>query len=86
MWHTLETDIRTRCAARNGWISSRSGVCVNDVRFRNRALRAANQLAGRTLYRWWHAAPGDKPAVASNGIAVLPDFAFGSDESPPPTS
>jgi transcriptional regulator GlxA family with amidase domain len=42
-------------------------------------LRAANQLAGRTLYRWWHAAPGDAPAIASNGAAVLPDFAFGSD-------
>jgi transcriptional regulator GlxA family with amidase domain len=41
-------------------------------------LRAANQLAGRTLYRWWHAAPGDKPAIASNGAAVLPDFKWGS--------
>src|SRR5262245_36144891 len=39
-------------------------------------LRAANQLAGRTLYRWWHAAPGDAPAIASNGAAVLPDFTF----------
>jgi transcriptional regulator GlxA family with amidase domain len=42
-------------------------------------LRAANQLAGRTLYRWWHAAPGDKPAIASNGAAVLPDFKLGAD-------
>jgi transcriptional regulator GlxA family with amidase domain len=42
-------------------------------------LRAANQLAGRTLYRWWHAAPEDKPALASNGVAVLPDCKFGSD-------
>jgi len=42
-------------------------------------LRAANQLAGKTLYRWWNAAPGDKPAVASNGAAVLPDLEFGSD-------
>lgn len=42
-------------------------------------LRAANQLSGKTLYRWWHAAPGDKPAIASNGAAVLPDFKFGSD-------
>lgn len=42
-------------------------------------LRAANQLAGKTLYRWWHAAPGDKPAIASNGAAVLPDFKFGAD-------
>lgn len=42
-------------------------------------LRAANQLAGKVLYRWWHAAPGDKPAIASNGAAVLPDFRFGCD-------
>jgi transcriptional regulator GlxA family with amidase domain len=42
-------------------------------------LRAANQLAGKPLYRWWHAAPGDKPAIASNGAAVLPDYAFGAD-------
>lgn len=42
-------------------------------------LRAANQLAGRPLYRWRHAAPGDKPAIASNGVAVLPDLPFGSD-------
>lgn len=42
-------------------------------------LRAANQLAGRTLYRWWHAAPGDAPAIASSGTAVSPDFTLGSD-------
>lgn len=42
-------------------------------------LRAANQLAGKKLYRWWNAAPGDKPALASNGAAVLPDFKFGGD-------
>jgi len=42
-------------------------------------LRAANQLAGKALYRWWNAAPADKPAIASNGAAVLPDFKFGSD-------
>jgi transcriptional regulator GlxA family with amidase domain len=42
-------------------------------------LRAANRLAGRTLYKWWHAAPADKPAIASNGAAVLPDFKFGAD-------
>ena len=42
-------------------------------------LRAANQLSGRILYRWWHAAPEDKPAMASNGAAVLPDFKFGAD-------
>jgi transcriptional regulator GlxA family with amidase domain len=42
-------------------------------------LRAANQISGRPLYRWRHAAPGDAPAIASNGAAVLPDFAFGAD-------
>jgi transcriptional regulator GlxA family with amidase domain len=40
-------------------------------------LRAANQLAGKTLYRWWNATPGDSPAAASNGNSVLPSFAFG---------
>jgi transcriptional regulator GlxA family with amidase domain len=42
-------------------------------------LRAANQLSGKTLYKWWNAAPADKPAVASNGAAVVPDFKFGAD-------
>jgi transcriptional regulator GlxA family with amidase domain len=42
-------------------------------------LRAANQLAGKELYRWSNAAPGDGPALASSGAAVLPDLAFGSD-------
>ena len=42
-------------------------------------LRAANQLAGTALYRWWHAAPGDVPAVASSEITVSPDFPFGGD-------
>jgi transcriptional regulator GlxA family with amidase domain len=42
-------------------------------------LRAANQLTGKTLYRWWHAAPADKPAIASNGAAVIPDHKFGAD-------
>jgi transcriptional regulator GlxA family with amidase domain len=42
-------------------------------------LRAANQLAGRALYRWWHATPSDKPAIASNGAAVLSDFRFGGE-------
>lgn len=42
-------------------------------------LRAANQLAGRSLYRWWHATPDDVPAIASNGAAILPDFKFASD-------
>jgi transcriptional regulator GlxA family with amidase domain len=42
-------------------------------------LRAANQLSGKTLYKWWNAAPADKPAVASNGAAVVPDFKFGAE-------
>lgn len=41
-------------------------------------LRAANHLSGKTLYRWWNAAPGDKPVIASNGAAVLPSFKYGS--------
>lgn len=45
-------------------------------------LRAANQLAGKSLYQWWHAAPGRKPAIASNGAAILPDFRPGSDPGP----
>jgi transcriptional regulator GlxA family with amidase domain len=36
-------------------------------------LRAADLLSGRELYRWWHAAPGGKPVLASNGVAILPD-------------
>ena len=37
-------------------------------------LRAANQLSGQVLYRWWHAAPGKGPVAASNGVAIIPDF------------
>jgi len=36
-------------------------------------LRAANLISGRELYRWWHAAPGGKPVMASNGLAIIPD-------------
>jgi transcriptional regulator GlxA family with amidase domain len=36
-------------------------------------LRAVNLLSGRELYRWWHAAPGGKPVLASNGVAIIPD-------------
>jgi transcriptional regulator GlxA family with amidase domain len=43
------------------------------------ALRAANRLSGKPLYRWWHAAPGNKPAMASSGATVLPDLAIGVD-------
>jgi transcriptional regulator GlxA family with amidase domain len=46
-------------------------------------LRAANQIAGRELYRWWNTAPEDVPANASNGAAVLPNFPFGSMDDPP---
>lgn len=42
-------------------------------------LRAANQLTGKTLYRWCHAAPGDEPATASAGVAISPDLQFSSD-------
>ncbi len=43
------------------------------------ALRAANRLSGKDLYRWWHSAPDNQPAIASSGAAVLPDFTFGAD-------
>jgi transcriptional regulator GlxA family with amidase domain len=36
-------------------------------------LRAANQLSGRSLYRWWHATPAGGPVAASNGVAIIPD-------------
>ena len=36
-------------------------------------LRAANLISGRPLYRWLHAAPGGKPVMASNGLAIIPD-------------
>lgn len=42
-------------------------------------LRAANQIAGKSLYRWSHVTPGGVPAAASNGAAVLPDLTFSSD-------
>jgi transcriptional regulator GlxA family with amidase domain len=42
-------------------------------------LRAANQISGKPLYRWWHAAPGDQPAIASCGVAVVPDFKLESE-------
>jgi transcriptional regulator GlxA family with amidase domain len=42
-------------------------------------LRAANLLAGRELYRWWHAAPSPEPVTASNGVAIIPDFGIGTD-------
>lgn len=42
-------------------------------------LRAANALSGRILYRWWHAAPGDRPVRASNGLTVAPEVAVGAE-------
>ncbi|HET7447413.1 MAG TPA: GlxA family transcriptional regulator [Methyloceanibacter sp.] len=42
-------------------------------------LRAANLLSGKELYRWWHAAPGGKPVMASNGLAIIPDCGTSSD-------
>lgn len=40
-------------------------------------MRAANQLCGQPLYRWWHASPDDRPVSASNGVAILPDVQIG---------
>lgn len=42
-------------------------------------LRAANQLQGRPLYKWWHASPGDAPVSASNGVAILPSVSIAGD-------
>lgn len=43
-------------------------------------LRGANQLAGRPLYRWWHASPSGAPVLASCGAAIVPDFPFGGED------
>lgn len=43
-------------------------------------LRAANRLAGRTLYTWCHATPDGKPARSSSGLAIEPDVAVGPAE------
>ena len=42
-------------------------------------LRAANLISGKPLYRWWHAAPGGKPVMASNGLAIIPDIGVGTE-------
>ena len=42
-------------------------------------LRAANLISGKPLYRWWHAAPGSKPVMASNGLAIIPDIGTSTD-------
>ncbi|WP_404383622.1 GlxA family transcriptional regulator [Caenispirillum salinarum] len=44
-------------------------------------LRAANRMAGRTLYTWRTLTASGAPAVASNGLHVLPD---GSPLTPAP--
>lgn len=41
-------------------------------------LRAANQLSGRTLYRWTHLSIDGAPALASNGVTIAADGAVGS--------
>jgi len=41
-------------------------------------LRAANLISGKILYRWWHAAPGGEPVIASNGVAIIPDVGIGA--------
>lgn len=38
-------------------------------------LRAANVITSEKLYDWMIVAPGDKPVLASNGIAVTPHHA-----------
>ena len=44
-------------------------------------LRAANLLSGKELYRWWHAAPGGKPVMASNGVAIITDCGTDKDRT-----
>jgi len=44
-------------------------------------LRAANLLSGKELYRWWHAAPGGEPVLASNGVAIIPDCGTDKDRA-----
>ena len=39
--------------------------------------RAANMLAGRTIYRWRHISLDGKPAHASNGAMIVADQAIG---------
>lgn len=36
-------------------------------------FRAANQLAGRELYRWVHVSSDGKPSAASNGATIMAD-------------
>ena len=43
-------------------------------------LRAANLLAGRPIYRWWHVSPDDAPVHASSGVAILPDGRIADDK------
>lgn len=39
-------------------------------------LRAANVLAGRELYRWWHATADGQAVEASQGFSIKPDVAL----------
>lgn len=43
-------------------------------------LRAANQLSGRSLYRWSHISFDGRPPVASNGIAVAHHATVGEED------
>jgi len=38
------------------------------------SFRAANALAGRTLYRWAHVSVDGRPCLASNGATIIPDL------------
>ncbi len=42
-------------------------------------LRAANQLSGRELYRWWRATPDGRPAASSSGSAIAPEWRCGEE-------
>lgn len=42
-------------------------------------LRAANRLAGRSLYRWRHLTDRGRPVAASSGLAIAADGAVGED-------
>lgn len=40
-------------------------------------LRAANVLAGRTLYTWFHISGDGTPVAASNGASIMADYRVG---------
>lgn len=41
-------------------------------------LRAANSLAGRELFSWFHISPDGKPIQASNGVTIIPEHHVGA--------